>query len=77
MTSYKSDKTQEERILDLLRARGAQGAYVYEFMMPRPQGLGIAQYNARVYGLRQKGYEIINKTPGHFILREQGQMQML
>jgi len=77
MTSYKSDKTQEERILDLLRSSGAQGAYVYDFMMPRPQGLGIAQYNARVYGLRQKGYEIINKTPGHFILREQGQMQML
>jgi hypothetical protein len=77
MTSYKSDKTQEERILDLLRERGSQGAMVYEFMMPRPNGLGIAQYNARIYGLRQKGYEIVNKTPGHFILREEGQMQML
>ena len=40
-------------------------------MLPRNQGgLGIAQYNARIYGLREKGYNIINKKPGHFVLEE-------
>jgi len=67
---YREDKTQEERILDLLKARGERGVYVYELMMPRPQGLGIAQYNARIYGLRQKGFDIINKEAGHFVLSE-------
>lgn len=70
MSDYQERPTQENRILALLRERGSAGAYVYEFMTPRPQGLGIAQYNARVYGLRQKGYVIENKTPGHFILTE-------
>lgn len=65
---YISKPTQEERILNLLRQRGPEGAYVYEFMTPRPSGLGIAQYNARIFGLRKKGYVIENKTPGHFIL---------
>lgn len=65
---YIKKPTQEDRILDLLTERGDRGAYVYEFMAPRPNGLGIAQYNARVYGLRSKGYNIINKTPGHFVL---------
>jgi hypothetical protein len=37
-------------------------------MMPRPAGLGIAQYNARIWALRKKGYNIVNKTPGHFVL---------
>jgi hypothetical protein len=46
VTGYVEDNTQEGRILSLLRDRGERGAYVYEFMMPRPQGLGIAQYNA-------------------------------
>ena len=69
-TTYINNPTQEDRILNLLRERGARGAYVYEFMMPRPQGLGIAQYNARVFGLRRKGYLIENTTPGHFVLIE-------
>ena len=69
MNGYKEDKTQEQRILDLLKERGNEGAYVYEFMMPRPKGLGIAQYNARIWGLRKKGYDIKNKKPGHFVLR--------
>lgn len=68
---YQENKSQEQRILDLLQERGDQGAMVYEFMMPRPHGLGIAQYNARIYGLRQKGYQIINKTPGHFVLKQE------
>jgi len=70
MTGYEKRPTQEQRILDLLRDQGKAGAYVYEFMTPRPNGLGIAQYNARIFGLRKKGYVIENKTPGHFVLTE-------
>lgn len=71
-------KTQEQRILDLLEERGSQGAYVYEFMTPRPSGLGIAQYSARIHGLRRKGYEIVNKEPGHFVLeKKEGQQKLL
>lgn len=70
-TNYIPNTTQEGRILELLRQRGDNGAYVYEFMMPRPQGLGIAQYNARIYGLREKGFNIVNTTPGHFVLIEE------
>lgn len=67
---YIKNPTQEQRILQLLRERGSEGAKVYEFMMPRPHGLGIAQYNARIYGLRKKGYKITNKKAGHFVLEE-------
>ena len=74
---YIKKPTQEMRILKLLRERGEQGAYVYEFMMPRPQGLGIAQYNARIYGLREKGYNIVNTKPGHFVLREEDQLHLI
>lgn len=71
MNGYKEDKTQEQRILELLKERGSEGAYVWEFMTPRNRGgLGIAQYNARIWGLRQKGYEIVNKEVGHFVLEE-------
>ncbi len=62
------DKTQTQRILELLLDRGTAGAFVYEFMMPRPQGLGIAQYNARIKELREEGHNIENVTPGHFVL---------
>jgi len=68
MTGYEERPTQEQRILDLLRERGKAGAYVYKFMTPRPQGLGIAQYNTRIWELRQKGFVIENKTPGLFLL---------
>ena len=70
MNGYIHNGTQEERILTLLKERGSRGAYVYEFMQPRPNGLGIAQYNARIWGLKQKGYQIINLQPGHFVLKE-------
>ena len=63
------DKTQTQRILELLKERGEAGAFVYEFMMPRPQGLGIAQYNARIKELREQGHDIENVVPGHFVLR--------
>lgn len=68
MSEYKENGTQEERILDLLKSRGKNGVRVWEFMMPRPQGLGIAQYSARIWGLRKKGFLITNKKPGIFIL---------
>ena len=71
MTTYEKRPTQEERILYLLRRRGKAGAFVYEFMIPGNQGgLGIAQYNARIWGLRRKGHVIKNVTPGHFVLVE-------
>lgn len=63
--------TQKQRLLEHLRDKGEQGAYVYEFMMPRPNGLGIAQYNARIKELRTEGYTIINTKPGHFVLKEE------
>jgi hypothetical protein len=70
MTDYQERPTQERRILNLLRERGSDGAFVYEFMTPQPVGLGIAQYGARIWSLRKKGYIIENREPGHFILKE-------
>jgi hypothetical protein len=72
----RNSKTQENRILELLRERGQLGAYIYEFMTPNPNGLGIAQYGARIYSLRRKGFNIINKQPGHFVLEEQEPVQL-
>ena len=68
MVEYKERPTQEQRILDFLKARGERGVFVWEFMIPQPKGLGIAQYSARIWGLRQKGHKIINTKPGHFVL---------
>lgn len=62
--------TQKQRILNLLRERGKQGVMVYEIMTPRPTGLGVAQYNSRIKELREQGYNIVNKTPGHFVLED-------
>lgn len=70
---YIENLTQEERILKLLQERGSLGAYVYEFQTPRPQGLGVAQYNARIKGLRKKGHNIKNVVPGHFVLISEGE----
>lgn len=72
MSDYKPNQTQEERILELLRERGHRGVYAWEI----PAQLHILQYNARVFGLRKKGHEIINNK-GLFVLQEAGQMQML
>lgn len=77
---YEEKPTQEQRILSLLRERGSAGVKVYELVAPRPQGLGIAQYNARIWGLRKKGHVIRNKKPGHFVLIDQdenGQLSMI
>lgn len=43
---------------------------VYELIAPKPQGLGVAQYNARIYDLRQDGYVITNVEEGKFVLEE-------
>ena len=70
ITTYIKNETQEGRILNLLRERGSRGVDVWEFMLPRPSGgLGIAQYNARIFGLRHKGCIIKNRPIGHFILK--------
>lgn len=61
--------TQKEQILSLLQSRGQRGVMVYEIIAPKPNGLGIAQYNARIKDLREEGYNIINTTPGHFVLK--------
>ena len=57
--------------MKLLRERGDSGLFAWELTntdFMRYRGGAILQYNARIYGLRQKGYKIINKKPGHFVL---------
>ena len=64
-------QTQKSRLFDLLLERGSQGVYVYEIMTPYPNGLGIAQYGARILELRKKGWNIVNDYIGHFTLMHQ------
>jgi len=47
-------KSQEQRILEKLRRAGKIGVYPTRFME-----MGILQYNARIYGLREDGYNIV------------------
>lgn len=61
---------QGQRILTVLRDRKQKGIYVWELSAPRPNGLGIAQYNARIKELRELGHDIVNTEPGHFVLKE-------
>jgi len=69
--SNKKKPTQEERLLNLLRSRGGAGVRVFEMTMPRNMGgLGISQYNSRIWGLRQKGHNIKCVKPGLFVLEE-------
>lgn len=60
--------SQKKRILELLKIRGLAGVFVWELTGARPEGLGCQQYNARILELRKDGHNIINTTPGHFIL---------
>lgn len=60
--------TQSNRILELLKIRGEEGVHVWELTGARPNGLGCQQYNARIKELREAKHNIINKTPGHFVL---------
>lgn len=57
--------TQQHRLLQAFQDKGE--LYVYEIMAPRPNGLGISQYGARIKELREQGHQIINKQPGHFV----------
>lgn len=59
--------TQRQRLLQAFQERGE--LYVYEIMQPRPNGLGVAQYNARIKELREEGHQIINQEPGHFVYK--------
>jgi len=53
---YIEDKTQEQKILDLLEKAN------WEWVaLPKIIKLWIAQYNARIYWLRRKWYNIENK----------------
>ncbi len=67
------------RIVRLLKERGSRGAYIYEFMTPRPLGgLGISQYGRAIYHLRHDfGFNIKNIEPGHFVLVERPEQQRL
>lgn len=81
-TKTQSRPSQRERLLALLRAKGSRGVYVYEIIAPRPDGLGIAQYNTRIKELREGGndrpkYNIVNTEPGHFVLIEHGKREVI
>ena len=68
---YQKRPTQEQRILDFLIERGEEGVFAWELTnvdIMRERGGATLQYNARIYGLRKKGYIIKNKQPGHFVL---------
>jgi len=72
MTTYQKRPTQEHRILAKLREHGERGLYAYEICKPiHLGGLGILQYNARIWGLRKKGFNIENARRGLFVLKEE------
>ena len=66
--------SQRQDILDLLTERGQAGAYVYELNSAHPHGLGISQYGRCIKELRERGWDIINTEPGHFVLRTDSQL---
>jgi hypothetical protein len=70
---YQDRPTQEQKLLEMLRLRGSYGVYAWEII----KDLNILQYNARVFGLRRKGYKIVNKKPGLFVLQERGQTTLI
>jgi len=63
-------KYQRQQILDLLVERGSIGVYVYELNSAWPKGLGVSQYGRCIKELRERGYNIINTVPGHFVLKD-------
>lgn len=63
-TTYQPRKTQEQKILDLLRERAGAGVKAWEI----PTNLHILQYNSRVWGLRRKGFNIINKDNTFYLI---------
>lgn len=75
MKSFLYKPTQQLRILSLLLTK--PHVMVYEFMTPRPQGLGIAQYNARIKELREYGYDIESVEKGKFKLHRHNLSRIL
>lgn len=65
---YEDRTTQESQILNLLIESKGAGVYSYQLAAPVPRGLGILQYNARIYGLRHKGHKIVSDRKGHYVL---------
>ena len=55
-TEYKENLTQEQKILKVLEAKINNWIPLTDILK-----LWIAQYNARIWGLRKKGYIIENK----------------
>ena len=55
-----AQNTQKQRILKAFRVHTRLPVYL--LIAPQPEGLGIAQYNARIFELRAEGYDIVNKT---------------
>lgn len=56
-TEYIEDLTQEQKILKVLEAKINNWVPLTDILK-----LWIAQYNARIWGLRKKGYIIENKV---------------
>ena len=56
-TEYIEDLTQEQKILKVLEAKINNWIPLTDILK-----LWIAQYNARIWGLRKKGYIIENKV---------------
>lgn len=65
-TTYQPNKTQEQKILDLLKERGSSGVRAWEI----PTNLHILQYNSRIFGLRAKGFNIINKDNTFYLIED-------
>lgn len=65
MSKYINRPTQEERILDLFQSRGEVGVRSWEIT-----GMGILQYNARIFGLRKKGHNIVSISKNNFVLKD-------
>lgn len=64
-TGYQAKPTQEERILAFLEERGAEGVHSWEIVQ-----MPILQYTARIWGLRDKGYDIVNVKKNLYVLGE-------
>ena len=67
-----TEGTQKHRIMRYLTAFGR--VEVWKLITPRPEGLGVAQYNARIKEMREilepQGFEIRNKSGKYFELKK-------
>lgn len=63
---YIKKPTQEEKILAFLQDRGPIGIFSWEIV-----NMGILQYTARIWGLREKGHIIKNVKKNLYVLIEE------